>query len=288
METIAPITASEARQLLASHDLIAIGVMADDLRQRLHGVKTTFVRVFDMHVDAVPAELPAHVTAGEFRLTGRPSAIASTVAAVRAAGSLATGVPLTGFSLADLQALAAAEDRSLAAVCAALAEAGLHAVAEVAVDGPGATAEAVRVARSAGLSLTRAVVRVLAPDTRLGVAEAARHLQDAVGGFASFAPLPRTLSLTEPTTGYDDVRQVALARLAVTNIRSIQVDWSLYGPKLAQVALTVGADDVDGVAAVEDGLLGVRRSAVEEIRGNIRAAAQQPVERNARFETIGA
>ena len=42
--------------------------------------------------------------------------------------------------------------------------------------------------------------------------------------------------------GFDDVKQVALARLLVSNIDSIQVDWPLYGPKLAQVALSVGAD----------------------------------------------
>ena len=41
-------------------------------------------------------------------------------------------------------------------------------------------------------------------------------------------------------------------RLVVDNVHSIQVDWSLYGPKLAQVALTVGADDVDGVTEPVD------------------------------------
>ena len=58
------------------------------------------------------------------------------------------------------------------------------------------------------------------------------------------------------------------------------MDWALYGPKLAQVALTIGADDVDGVAAVDPGTLGARRSPLEEIRGNIRAAGLEPVERN--------
>ena len=118
------------------------------------------------------------------------------------------------------------------------------------------------------------------------LANEARDLQAGLGGFRAFAPLPRTQSLTQPSTGYDDVKQVALARLLVTNIESIQVDWALYGPKLAQVALTIGADDVDGVAALEPGLLGVRRSAIEEIRTNIRAATLEPVERNARFEAI--
>ena len=44
------------------------------------------------------------------------------------------------------------------------------------------------------------------------------------------------------------------------------MDWALYGPKLAQVALTVGADDVDGVAAADPGTLGTRRSPIEEIK----------------------
>jgi aminodeoxyfutalosine synthase len=98
------------------------------------------------------------------------------------------------------------------------------------------------------------------------------------------------MSVAEPTTGYDDVKQVALARLMLPGIESIQVDWPLYGPKLAQVALTMGADDVDGVAACDTGTLGHRRSAIEEITRNIRAASLEPVERDGLFErvTIGA
>jgi aminodeoxyfutalosine synthase len=83
------------------------------------------------------------------------------------------------------------------------------------------------------------------------------------------------------------VKQVAVARLLATTIESIQVNWPLYGPKLAQFALTIGADDVDGVAAVDPGTLGARRSPLEEIRGNIRSAALEPVERNGRHEVIG-
>jgi aminodeoxyfutalosine synthase len=69
----------------------------------------------------------------------------------------------------------------------------------------------------------------------------------------------------------------------VTKIPSIKVDWALYGPKLAQVALTVGADDVDNVSAEDDMSEGRRRAPLEEIRRNISAASQEPVERNGRF-----
>jgi aminodeoxyfutalosine synthase len=111
-------------------------------------------------------------------------------------------------------------------------------------------------------------------------------LQRIVAVIRAFAPLPRRASPAVPTTGYDDVKRVALARLTVQNISSIQVDWALYGPKLAQVALTVGADDVDAVSPDEDTGQGRRRSPLEEIRRNILAAGQEPVERNGRFETL--
>jgi aminodeoxyfutalosine synthase len=64
------------------------------------------------------------------------------------------------------------------------------------------------------------------------------------------------------------------------------VDWSLYGPKLAQVALTFGADDLDAVSASDDESRGHRRSPLEEILRSIQAAWLTPVERNARFELV--
>jgi len=102
----------------------------------------------------------------------------------------------------------------------------------------------------------------------------------------AFAPLPRRVNPAVPTTGYDDIRRVALARIVVDNVPSIQVDWSLYGPKLAQVALTVGADDVDGVSAEDDVSKGFRRSPLEEIRRNIRAAGYEPVQRSGRWDVL--
>jgi len=146
---------------------------------------------------------------------------------------------------------------------------------------------AVESARVAGLVLSRLTVHALSASDRIAVVSRARELQSALGGFRVFAPLPRTMSISAPSTGYDDVKQIALARLLAGNIESIQVDWPLYGPKLAQFALTIGADDVDGVAASDPGVLGTRRSPIEEIRGNIRSAALEPVERNARYEAMG-
>ena len=73
----------------------------------------------------------------------------------------------------------------------------------------------------------------------------------------------------------------------VLDIPSIR--WiGLVRPKLAQVGLIVGADDIDGVVASEPGTLGPRRTALEEIRGNIRAAGLEPVERDGQFVRLAA
>jgi hypothetical protein len=89
-----------------------------------------------------------------------------------------------------------------------------------------------------------------------------------------------------PTTGYDDVKSVAMARLAAPNIPTMQVDWLRYGPKLAQVALTFGADDIDNVTASDEAPDGRRRAPLEDVRRNIEAAGLEPAERDGRFELI--
>ena len=79
-------------------------------------------------------------------------------------------------------------------------------------------------------------------------------------------------------------RAVALARLALPSVKNIQVDWAQYGPKLAQVALTFGANDLDRVSTSDDASLGKRRTSVEDVRRNIAAAGFTPVERVSRHE----
>lgn len=279
------ISESEAQEILQNRDLIAIGIRADDVRRRLHGSRTTFVRVFELHVDAPPASLPSSTSAGEFRIIGRPASLEAAVAAVKNALRVAGSVPVTGFSLVDLLAIGRAP--ALADTCRALRDAGLETVADAPLDLLADPGVAVTAARGAGLTVARLTVSALGPGDRISLLNRARDLQKAIGGFHAFAPLPRTWSAAAPSTGYDDVKQIALARLIAENIPSIQVDWVLYGPKLAQFALTIGADDVDGVAAVDPGILGTRRSPIEEIRGNIRSAGLEPVERNACFEAMG-
>jgi aminodeoxyfutalosine synthase len=263
--------------------VIAVGARGDEERRRRHGLKTTFVRVFEIHVDGLPSSLPSAVSAGEVRLAGKPASVAAALAAVRAARALAGTVPLTAFSLADLFEIAGGSAAGLTDLAGRLAAAGLEIVAEAPIDALDDPVATVRAVRAGGLQVPRLTVSQMPEDARVRLVSLARDIQSAAGGVRAFAPLPRVTSVAQPTTGYDDVKVIAMARLLAGNIDSIQVDWPLYGPKLAQVALTMGADDVDGVSPLE-GDLGRRRSPIEEIRGNITAAGLEPLERNGRFE----
>jgi aminodeoxyfutalosine synthase len=272
-----PLTDEDAAAIFASHDLIRIGSMADQTRRRLHGARTTFVRVFEMHVDVPPAALPAGIQAGELRIVGAPASIDEACAAIEAARRLDGNTVMSGFVLSDIARLDGH------AVYGRLRSAGLDRIAYAPVEWD-AVASATKLARDAGLAVDRlAVVSAETPVSAALIARA-RELQHVLGGFRTFAPLKRNMDEWAPTTGYDDVKAVAVARMMVTDIPSIQVDWALYGPKLAQVALTMGADDIDSVAAVETGALGTRRSALEEITGNIVAAGLEPVERDGAFD----
>jgi aminodeoxyfutalosine synthase len=79
---------------------------------------------------------------------------------------------------------------------------------------------------------------------------------------------------------------VTIARLLCDEIPAVQVDWSLHGPKLAQVAILYGANDLDGVSAADDLTFGPRRAPREEIRRQIRSAGAVPAERNGRYERL--
>ena len=283
----------ELASLAASHDIISLGMLADDLRRRRHGVRTTFVRVADVPVaprsepHSSGASLPP--AAGEIRIVGTPASRAAAVervAEIAALISAARDVPLSGFSLADLEALSAREGVTLRALLEDLRAAGLELVAEAPFDRLQNARRSIEEVNIAGLALARLTVHQSPAADPLPLLKAVADLQRAVAVIRAFAPLPRTLNPAVPTTGYEDVKRVALARVVVDNIASIQVDWSLYGPKLAQVALMFGADDIDGVSPDDDSPEGRRRAPLEEIRRNIRAASQDPIERNGRFDAV--
>jgi CofH/MqnC C-terminal region len=288
MEARAMMTTAEAQAILENPNLIEIGVRADEARRALHGTRVTFVRVMDVPVSGVNLSA-VPVEAGEIRLVGKPESLAQVESGLRALAASGAGghtQSLTGFALHDLTELG-----ELSVVARRLKDWGLEAIAEVAIDRLSHPAEAIRTVHATGLQVARLTVHEPARDPVDLLAKA----RDAAGAFAggvahAFAPLPRRLDPASPTTGYDDVKLVALARLFLDNVDAIQVDWSLYGPKLAQVALTFGASDLDAVSLDPPSvnLLGPRRAPLEDVLRNIRAASFVPVRRNGRFETIEA
>jgi len=283
-----PLGEGDAAALAATTDILALGMMADEARRRRHGSATTYVRVADVTLPAAGGPLHIPPAAREVRVIADASSVGTSMEALHGVVMAAGNVPVSAFSLADLQSRARASGTPLADLLRGIRHAGVASIAEAPVDVLDEAEAALEAVREAGLGLARLTVQRQADATaRIALILRAADLQHALGWLPSFAPLPRSWPAASPTTGYEDVRQVALARLLADNIPSIQVDWALYGPKLAQVALTVGADDLDAVPAVDDESEGRRRATLEEVRRNIRAAALVPVERDGAYGRIG-
>lgn len=271
---------AELLDLAHAPDILQIGMLADAARRRLRGTTVTYLRaarcaVNQSFAEAVP---PA---AREVRITGAPDSLAQATAAVASARAIAGDRVVSGFSWADVERLGTRSD-----VLRALRDAGLDALAELPLDGLANAAESIDQLLTAGFQQLRLTVDKAAGEDRWALLLAAADLQDRFAAIQSLNPLPATVNSLRPTTGYDDVKSVALARLAAVNIPVIQVDWLRYGPKLAQVALTFGADDLDDVPASDESPDGRRRAPLEEVRRNIEAAGFVPAERDGRFALI--
>ena len=184
---------------------------------------------------------------------------------------------LTGFSLAEIA------DRhwgKLTDVLKRLKHAGLDAIVEAPVDRLHDAQDALTACEAADLPVR--CLSLQSPIEGDGRSSWLIHLRELVTKFPKIDtvnPLSREQSIAVPTTGYEDVRAVALARLVLPSVKNIQVDWTQYGPKLAQVALTFGANDLDRVSTVDDESLGKRRTAIEDVKRNIISAGFTPVER---------
>lgn len=275
----------EIRELAATPDILPLGMLADAVRRRLHGVRTTYLRVASCAFDRSLSDAVAPA-AREIRMTGEPDTLAVAVAAVTSAKAVAGVRTVSAFSWAGVERLARGAREGVGRALRELRGAGLDALAHLPLDDEGIDG-AVDQLRDAGFTQLRLAIDKAPAASRLELLLDAARLQERYACVQAINPLPMTLSAFRPTTGYEDVKMVALARLAAPNIPSVQVDWARYGPKLAQVALTFGADDIDGVSASDEAPEGRRRAPVEEIRRNIEAAGFEPAERDGAFVVLG-
>ena len=273
----------EAERVLTSPDLPGVGMLGETSRKVRSDDRVTYGRVLTVEPGA---HFDGRGEAGEVRLIGRPASLDDACERVANAVPLATGATLTAFSLGDLLDLVGGDHLALAELAAALRQNGLAGIGEVPVDRLGDTENAVEVVRAVlhgGLGAWRATVDRAPAEARLDLIERTVTLQRETGALKAFAPLPRHDDATNPSTGYDDVRTIAVAALMCPALSCIQVDWPLYGPKLAQVAITYGANDIDGVAPFDTLDHGPRRSPREDVERQIRAAFAVPVARDGRY-----
>lgn len=134
------------------------------------------------------------------------------------------------------------------------------------------------------------------PDHRVDHLLRLRQLQDETGGFNAFIPLAyhpenNYLGLRFHTTGIEDLRVLAASRLVLDNIPHLKAYWVMITPKLAQVALRFGANDLDGTVIEEtiyhmagaETAQALTRSELERL---VREAGFRPVERDTLYRPI--
>ena len=123
-----------------------------------------------------------------------------------------------------------------------------------------------------------------------------RDLQDKTGGFQTFIPLafhPENTGMSQihKPTSLADLKVVAVSRLMLDNFDHIKAYWIMLGEKTAQVALSFGADDIDGTVVHEliyhdAGAKTPEGLTVDQLHNLIREAGREPVERDTLYRRV--
>ena len=130
---------------------------------------------------------------------------------------------------------------------------------------------------------------------------ALRALQDETAGFLTYIPLayhPDHNELGEAlgrtgtaTTGFDDLKNIAVGRLVLDNIPHVKTHWPMVTPFISQVALTFGCDDLEGTVVFERvyheaGAGTPMWLSYDQIVTLIRGAGKEPAERDSLYQTV--
>ncbi|MDH3383164.1 MAG: aminofutalosine synthase MqnE, partial [Deltaproteobacteria bacterium] len=122
-----------------------------------------------------------------------------------------------------------------------------------------------------------------------------RDLQDRTGGFQSFIPLafhPKNTEIAKGyTSGLTDLLTLAVGRIYLDNFRHVKSFWIMVGPKVAQVSLHFGVNDIDGTVVEERithaaGARTEQEMTVAELVTLIRQAGRIPVERDTLYNVV--
>jgi aminodeoxyfutalosine synthase len=128
-----------------------------------------------------------------------------------------------------------------------------------------------------------------------------RDLQDESGGFLAYIPLAYHPDHNElgielgrqgtATTGFDDLRNLAVGRLFLDNFEHIKTHWIMVTPFLSQTSLAFGVNDLEGTVVREKiyheaGAHTAQGLSLDEILDLIRSAGKIPAERDSFYNII--
>jgi aminodeoxyfutalosine synthase len=232
---------------------------------------------------------------------------------VRAVKAARPGIHVKAFTMVEIEQIQKVGKRPLEQVFADLIEAGLGSLpgggAEIFAErvhkllfplkiGAARWLEIARAAHRAGLktNCTMLYGHVETAEEKADHLLRLRALQDETGGFQTFIPLsfhPDNSDLEEipRPTAADDLREIAVARLALDNIPHIKAYWIQLGIPTSQTALSFGADDLDGTVKEERiyhdaGAETPQELGREELVEVIREAGRRPVERDTLYRVV--
>jgi aminodeoxyfutalosine synthase len=292
-------------RLYHSNELLAIGSLANFVREKLHGNKAFFnvnrhieptnvcvlkcglcafaknVRskeAYTMSLDEIyrRAEDGANEGATEFHIVGGLHPDLPFQFYLDMLKGLKERLPhihLKAFTAVEIDFFAKLENMSIEETLRKLVDAGLDSMpgggAEIFAERPRNLVakgkisgqewlDVIRVAHRMGLhsNATMLYGHVETFEERVDHLIALRDLQDETHGFMTFIPLAFHSANTPfeylpETSGFDDLKNIAISRLLLDNFPHIKSYWIMVGPKIAQMALRFGADDIDGTVAEE-------------------------------------
>lgn len=232
---------------------------------------------------------------------------------LRAVKSVRPEIHIKAFTMVELDQIAKTAKKPLEAVLEELKAAGLGSV-----PGGGAEIFSERVRRATyhlkisgdeWLAIARKVHRsglrsnctmlhghIETPEERVDHLDRLRRLQDETGGFQTYIPLsfhPENSEMADVPgpTAVDELREIALGRLLLDNIPHIKAYWILMDIPIAQLALSYGADDVDGTVVEEHIYHDAGATTPEVVKRAelvqwIRDAGRIPVERDTLYNVV--
>jgi len=339
------LSAEDALVLYGTSDILAVGWLANHVRERMHGNNTYFnvnrhinptnvcvaacrLCAFGRKKDAPGAYTMALEEAWQTAASGYSEAVTEFhivgglhpdlpfeyfLDLVRGLKERFPQVHLKAFTMVEVAYLAKRAKLSIRETLAQLKAAGVdslpgggaeifadrirHIICDHKIDGD-QWLETARLAHQLGLrsNATMLYGHIESDEDRVDHLLKLRALQDETGGFQTFIPLafhPANTPLAHlpTTTGLNDIRQIAVSRLVLDNFAHIKAYWQMLSPKIAQIALRFGADDLDGTV-IEEKIYhdagattpqGLRR---QELVRLIREAGREPIERDTLYRPV--